>query len=595
MVSRVSAEASPLQRYYHGGIYADRCLYIIGGQSDAAGTPVDISLRLLLSSEFDSKDAVWSSTGLTGSAAPSVSGLAVSNTLHYESTQVVAVGSDANHDSSNTSRSYLYISRNQSWRMLNTIALSPQAQGDSNHDAIVPEFGVTTQYVPVSFGASLVYSPGAEALVQFGGRIAGGTDQGKATAATQILTPIGNYRLTFQLTGDANEPTPRYLHSALMMNTTHMLVVGGMPDAGSIPSATSSPSNSVASGNLTTNGWPTVDTVHVLDTVHGTWSAVETTGSTEFQTLTGSPGVMYGNAIYFYGGQIRGNTAINHQFLILDVSTTPWSWSNRTLAGFPTYGRYGHSATLVGRYLLLAFGASVDQPIGPDQLYKTLLMVDLSTWTKITTFDLRLATTIPKAEVASGRAWALEADGQLRNGDGQNAGGMLSLSTGSIVGVVFGALVGMALVVYLFMRAIRRQAGGLSSRRRRRRRRHYQDSQGTIDGGSEGSSSSNGPSRNYSHRSLMLFLDQIAPIIVAAPEKSHLSTTFQGSPSPSSSAFAISPQFRSRFPRSPIRPLRHNRLQPLDEYNDLKEPERRLINTLMDFPSAPPTSRQCVP
>ncbi|KAJ1994041.1 hypothetical protein H4R33_000443 [Dimargaris cristalligena] len=456
-------------RFDHSSIYFNKALFILGGQVDHNGTLASSHLSLDLATPFNTDQPPWLATESSTEAPPPAVGMAVGWVDGISQRQVLARGGrTVNEDNSNTTDrvtvsghdSFIYGSQNQQWAQ---ITMASPAKSSSESEAAL-------------YGASLVTPPHGRWLIQFGGL---GTS-GSSVATTMKLSITKMEQNVYPPQEDT--PSPRHHHTAVIHQSIYMAVVGGQAEQ--------------AAGKETDS--PLADTVYLFNTLKETWSQSPATGSQWFRTLTQSPGVMYHSRIIFYGGLIQNERTINHQFLILDYASGHYTWHNRTVANMPSTGRYGHSATLVGRYLIIAFGTDGTGPLDDT------IVVDLETWERMQVFDQERALDVP----AEDRTLLDEANNK----------GAIHMSAGKIAGIVIGGLAGLGCVGFLVWWGV-----------------FYRSSQAQKQAESE-----MGKSR---HNSLFLFLDKL-PIGGG-----------DGPPSGGSRIHSMmSPGFRSRFPKSPRTP-----------------------------------------
>ncbi|KAJ1909526.1 hypothetical protein IWQ60_011126 [Tieghemiomyces parasiticus] len=434
----VSAELMASQA---AGVYYDKRLYLFGGFKSLPGpanaTFVSENYSLFLDNRFSTHNPLWEASFIGRVDAPIVAGATATLIRQQDDTPIVVVaGGDGPPEERTRSSFSAYNFKTGAWT----------------------RWGIAGDRL---YGASAVYAPQIGQVVYFGGQLVKDTGPVKdsETGQLHLFDPDSLAWNTPNLTSASdNAPSPRYLHQSVMVNLTHMAVIGGC-------------------GN---NSMVDPGTVYLYDTVRAAWTHVSASGAW-------FPGLrLFGIASYFgriivTGGLIdMDNNSFFGDVAILDTDT--WTWSRPPLpdASQLGMGRYGHASTLIGKYLVSSLGVlrtdmgsrasrdyfgnahpklhgtsntpaagatpdtelsqrtlhrrtalhrRADQPSGTDQL----VVLDVAAWKTVESFDLNAA--------LSGREDPVNS---ILMG---LAKGSASLSAGAIVGIVLGAVAVIASLV----------------------------------------------------------------------------------------------------------------------------------------------------
>ncbi|KAJ1960114.1 hypothetical protein IWQ62_004353 [Dispira parvispora] len=198
------------------------------------------------------------------------------------------------------------------------------------------------------WGASAVYAPRIKKVLYFGGQRVDGNEpmQGSETNELHILDPVS---LEWKVPSYHGHSLPeflmaRYQHQGVMMNETHMVILGGC------------------------SGDDMVDPneVHIYDTVNEVWSQPEVTGAWFSGLKLFGVASYFGNVIVTGGVTNVEETDFFGDVAVLNTAGNTWRWERPPLPAqeYISMKRYGHTTTLIGKYLVNAMGllqADVDQ------------------------------------------------------------------------------------------------------------------------------------------------------------------------------------------------------------------------------------------
>ncbi|KAI8058569.1 hypothetical protein BDF22DRAFT_739985 [Syncephalis plumigaleata] len=200
-------------------------------------------------------------------------------------------------------------------------------------------------------------------------------------------------------------------------------------------------------GNTGTN-MVDMDQVLVYSRKNSVWTAVTTYGTAP-PARREHTAVVSGKTIIIYGGCDRAYTTYYDDIWVLDTDT--WKWTRKEVLNGPP-GRYEHTATMLGDYMLIGFGYT-----GEGQADDKIYLLDTNNWQYTTKFP--------------GYSLSGPLVGSKANG----------ISSGVIAAIVAGSVVILALAVL----------GAVVILRRRRQMRERQQH---VPFGSSGGAKNNGAS-----------------------------------------------------------------------------------------------------
>ncbi|KAL1923927.1 uncharacterized protein VTP21DRAFT_6962 [Calcarisporiella thermophila] len=235
--------------------------------------------------------------------------------------------------------------------------------------------------------------------------------------------------------------SPTYQHSMNILQDGRLLVIGGLL-------YTPSTKEQYAAKSL--------DTVDVYDPKTQSWQSLPTQGFKN-QTRIGHSAVTMGNKILVYGGSTYDGILASPDMLLLDLSTSPYTWTIPSVANSPKPRQLHNAFYYRDRYMVVAFGMTDStqgqiRPAIPD-----LLVLDSKEWSWLDTFSPATGgqpappnpktTATPATEKSDGpRPSSDENRLAIGLGAGLGGGGLL--------------LGGCGLLVFVLSRRRRRKRGG---------------------------------------------------------------------------------------------------------------------------------------
>ncbi|RKP38894.1 hypothetical protein BJ085DRAFT_40732 [Dimargaris cristalligena] len=400
------ARASDLEgRYGHQTIFHNDTLYVLGGTlglSSSLTSRASEELTLDLRQPFKVSEASWNGQTFATGGATTLDNF--SATLVQTSTGsrdiLLCGGTDPSTNRLNS----------QLWQYDFT---TPQWQGSN-----VAISNQRTHH-------STVYSPSESALLIYGGFAEWPVDPTRTDPSNQLTRYSYESDNWEVMKTSGSQPPKLYKHSAVMLNNTHMALLGG----------------------LTTNGDSAPTTYLYLYNVTGSaWSIVNVTGTLPDTSSTSA--VMWGSTIILYGGLSKSKNSPTDEVTLVNTRASPWSSTTQNVNGVPG-PRYGHTATLVGSYMFIAFGNTGS---GPDN---TLAVMDVAKFQMVDNFDLRnaQATSDGGGDPVDGSDPSSTGGQTSQSGRSKDGG----LSTGVIVGLVVGVVVALAVVIAVLWFCVRKR------------------------------------------------------------------------------------------------------------------------------------------
>ncbi|RKP39882.1 hypothetical protein BJ085DRAFT_36763 [Dimargaris cristalligena] len=342
--------------YEHGSLVRQDTLFIIGGRTQVPPTTEDGGATNAPEA-FSNRMWTLSLTNLTNISFPTwtptdpavnypqVCGAVVLNTTDTDSGFLTAYGGDGPETELQRTDFYAYMELNRPVWSRRTLKVSRlgrwygQSGVNSGATGYTVYFGGVDPVAYRQFMTSTIIASRNDTNSSNSDSNSDSGSQGQSIIQTQSTT---YYKMVdgsqFTLDHQDNTPSSRFLHTAVMINGTHMAVVGGNSLKGPID----------------------VELVHVLDTVEKTWSLVPTSGAT-FGSIYSTAAVVYRRKIIFIGGLYNDGSLVSN-ILTLDTTQMPWQWDTAPTTNLPANlaARYSHSAYLLGRVVLISFGRTED-------------------------------------------------------------------------------------------------------------------------------------------------------------------------------------------------------------------------------------------
>ncbi|CAB4408072.1 unnamed protein product [Rhizophagus irregularis] len=128
-------------------------------------------------------------------------------------------------------------------------------------------------------------------------------------------------------------------------------------------------------GERTINGFMVnFRNIHIYDTNDGTWVNKSTNGTIPSPRYLHTAVLTQDGLIIIYGG-VRKMRPVPDQILVLDTKVNPFIWSIPNIDPAPSLAPFcAHTATLVGNYMIIAFGYTTYNNDPSDQIH----MIDVS-------------------------------------------------------------------------------------------------------------------------------------------------------------------------------------------------------------------------
>jgi len=197
-------------------------------------------------------------------------------------------------------------------------------------------------------------------VVLFGGKFDPFTGSKNGTFFSHGLYGVDTKSLKFtDMTTESQGPSSRSTHTVTMLSDGRMVVIGGRTNDQKLV---------------------TMSDIWTYDTNTGTWLELTAGGQVPVPRCAHSAVVTKDDRIIIYGGasdfnitQAIGDVAV--------LTTRNWTWTKPSVTNAPQ-NRFGHSATMVGNQMVVAFGNNPDT--GADN---SIHVLDTTTWTFTTTFD----------------------------------------------------------------------------------------------------------------------------------------------------------------------------------------------------------------
>ncbi|KAJ1961517.1 hypothetical protein IWQ62_003839 [Dispira parvispora] len=434
----VEEDSSTIQgRIRHQAIYIDRHLYVIGGCLDTTTAYCDYSQNVLTldfstqeGSKFNTENPPWEKSpdpSNGGALVPVVYGHSLTainvqlddaSLLTIGGIPQVTSGSNSHGDEGEKTKgdpSNASVTGLQLMRRVVSERLTWRNETDS----------LQSLDMEARVAHTSVWSSHQQKLVVFGGVNAAGKNINGIRDDLLVLDTKEKSWNVLDL--PENLGPKRTQHAAAMLNSTHMAVLGGTEN-----------------GNLVA-----MDTVPLLNMENMRWSALKVNGNPPAPRRMHTA-VTVGEKIVLYGGADASFEAAYADVFTLahNHDKDQWEWTQHKLPKLP-HGRYGHAATVVGKYMVVTFGTiAVVKGKKSSETPGEILVLDTNKMEFIPEFSLS-------------EAWdgAPSLDPSLKG---------KRMSTATIVGIVFAVVLvvgflGLMLYYYCFSASSSRKQGESSS------------------------------------------------------------------------------------------------------------------------------------
>ncbi|KAJ1979740.1 hypothetical protein H4R33_005644 [Dimargaris cristalligena] len=342
LVSLGQAVSVPPRQGHRSAILDDK-LYIISGKQGTGYNQSDFhntSLALDLSKRFDVSDPPWDLSAVTSDGMPRVGAPTVTATKARGSPELFVFGGSS-YNAVERQKPVLQVFniKENSWSALELASAPPRR---FEHTAVTINNG----------NQALVYGGILNAVT--------GTD-GQGVGDELYQLNIAESRWQTYSRG-LNYPSNLMHHTAVMLNSSHMAVFGG----------------------LQTTDLSDISTIHLFDMVKRTWS-IQNVGGTAPENIRSATAVVFKKQVIIFGGTTRNWDKLYDRLLIIDMRTPEWTWSSKLIADAPA-PRYAHTAELVGKYMIITFGYTEFSPVNftaDNRIY----VMDVDNFTMVDTFD----------------------------------------------------------------------------------------------------------------------------------------------------------------------------------------------------------------
>lgn len=315
LLGAISANGfSLLPRWGHTAVLIGNELYIYGGKSGPQGTiqtadNTNDLLILNINQGFSASNPPFSQ-GYEIAQGPKIAWHSA-NIGGPNNTQMFVFGGDSTGASTDTSSMWLYDTKAFSWSNPTSMAGEPSRRLEQKAVTRTSD-GMTWIFGGVA-DSTAVPAPEFNDIFQLN------------TAGSSWATVAAN---------DPNAPSPRYHHTATLVNGK-IYVIGGY--AASI-------------------GMVNMQDIYIFDTTAGTWSHQTAGGTAPSQRRDHVAVGTNDGKIIVHGGVDVGFTNFYDDVAVLDTTQNPPTWSSPTTSGTAPAGRYAHTATMVGDNMIVAFG-----------------------------------------------------------------------------------------------------------------------------------------------------------------------------------------------------------------------------------------------
>ncbi|POG76311.1 hypothetical protein GLOIN_2v1838155 [Rhizophagus irregularis DAOM 181602=DAOM 197198] len=120
--------------------------------------------------------------------------------------------------------------------------------------------------------------------------------------------------------------------------------------------------------------WVNFRNIYIYDTNDGTWRNMSTSGIEPSLRASHTAVLTQDGLIIIYGGINKMGSPVPDQISVLDTKVDPFTWSFPNIDPAPSSAPFSdHTATLVGNYMIIAFGHTTDD-VFSDQIH----MIDVS-------------------------------------------------------------------------------------------------------------------------------------------------------------------------------------------------------------------------
>ncbi|CAG8592174.1 7692_t:CDS:2 [Acaulospora morrowiae] len=387
--------------YAHSTALIGNKIYFFGGLhlTEVDAYAYNYVYYLDVSGNFDTSSPPW--TDLTSTAAiPYGSSWATASVGGVDNTQVFLFGGATRDPVTNTDTflgmTYMFDSKSSSWKKPTLSGTEPSRRREMH--AVHDNNGKI--YL---FGGATNNLTGSPTPIWF-----------------NDMVIIDTIAMSYSTGSIANVPFPRIDYSVEILPNGLILYIGGRE------ATTNTTSEVVALSNITT-----------YDTKSSVWGSVVASGGSTLESRYQHSSVLSPDGLIIcYGGTNANNVAVTPQLIVLNTTSSPFSWSAPTVSGKYPPTLVLHSAHLVNDFMIIAFG-NITNPTGPPlSTSSALYVLDTKSYTWTTSFSTNSTSTSGSPSATS----------TSKPTSTNTASSSSSISTVTLIGIVAGAGVGGVLL-----------------------------------------------------------------------------------------------------------------------------------------------------
>ncbi|KAF0424518.1 galactose oxidase [Gigaspora margarita] len=187
----------------------------------------------------------------------------------------------------------------------------------------------------------------------------------------------------------------------------------------------------------------TMQQLAMYSTIDNIWSVINTSGEIPLTRCDHSSVFIsqFNQILIFYGSV---NTTIDHSIIALNTLTYSWSIPTISNTGGPQPGLHEHTSTLVGTYVLIAFGYNQNGSSTSGIYLLDVSQEDNYKW--VTTFNPTTPTPSSSSHSSTSKS--------SKSSNSSSSSNSLSMSIGAIIGSVIGGIAGLILFTAIIVLAV---------------------------------------------------------------------------------------------------------------------------------------------
>ncbi|ORX76953.1 galactose oxidase [Basidiobolus meristosporus CBS 931.73] len=385
-LSHTQGDIIPITRWSHSTLVVKEKLYIIGGKCGVQSIDAVYCQELLsldLTATFPTKSPAWTREIYSG-VLPQVAGHSAVLGGFDEAERIIVYGGAT----SNPYKSpvYNYHLSTQTWTNP-TLNRSPPRRYE--HSVVV-----NLERIMYIFGGITDELTGVTGSAQF-------DELAELNTLGSVWTVFG---------WQPSNPSPRYHHTASLVNNRHMMILGGY---------------SAKDGMLN------MGEIVMFDTISHVWTAERATGQIP-RPRREHTAIVKGELVIVFGGTDQSYTEFYNDVAVLNTTSMTWSIP---MVKNPPRGRYAHSAVLHGDHMLVSFAPDLGYSNGLEDSHIHIL--DTNTWE----FLDKYTPSVSKASTSQSAAPT-------------HMNSKLPLIIGGAIGLFMVTLVLLGLLIYIFRKRL---------------------------------------------------------------------------------------------------------------------------------------------